>query len=152
LIIDVAEAVRTALAAGAFSQTFTPVRLWYVNWPLQDLSTLRVCVVPAAIELQGLARSKTGRKALVDISVHKKPLSLAPADVDPLVILTEEILDFFVPKEGKARALQAPAPNAVRMQCVGAQPIGGAEAAIAPELLKEWRAFTGVIRTTWQVL
>jgi hypothetical protein len=152
LIIDVAEAVRTALDAASFSQAFTPERLWYVNWHLSDLSALRVAVVPASLNLQDLNRGRTGRKVAVDIGIHKKPESLNTTDVDPWVILTEEILEFFMPTTGAGKAIETEAPSANRLRCLSAELIDGAKAAISLDLLKEWRAYTGVIRTTWQVL
>lgn len=152
LIIDVAEAVKDALAAGAFSQTFTPARTSYVSWTLQDLKTLRVSVVPAPFVLQAVGRGRTARKVSVDIGIQQKPEKVENTYVDPLIILIEETLNFFVSERNKARQLAIPAPNARTIQCVDADLVSGEDSAISHEILHDARVVTGVIRTTWQVL
>lgn len=152
LIIDVAEAVKDAIAAGAFSQKFTPVRLWLVSWSLQEIGELRVAVVPASLNLQDVSRGKTSRQVVVDIGIHKRVDNVTTTAVDPYVMLTEELLCFFIPKRGEVRQLDVAAPNSFRASCISAELIDGAQAAISPELLKERRAYAAVIRTTWQVL
>jgi hypothetical protein len=152
LIIDVAEAVKDALAAGAFSQTFTPTRTSYVSWTLQDLRTLRVSVVPSPFQAQQLARGNNPRRVSIDIGIQQKPDKVDNANVDPLIILIEEVANFFVPEKSKARAIEIPAPNARRAQCVEASMVSGEESAIDREILHDVRVVTGVIRTVWQVL
>ncbi len=96
--IDVAEAVKTALAGGTFSEAFTPTRTYQPIFDLDDLADLAVTVVPAEYTEQQVARGNWQHDAQVDVAVQKK-LTGTDADrdtaTDGLMTLAGEIARFF---------------------------------------------------------
>jgi len=92
--IDIADAVTAELAGGSFSQGFTPVRLFRPDFDVRDLSTLHVSVVPAGIEEQQESRSTSRQDVEIQIGVQQK-VTDDNAAIDPLVLLVQEIGDFF---------------------------------------------------------
>lgn len=96
-IINLADAIVTALNAHAFSQPFTAVRAFIPRVDLGEMSeTLHVTVVPTAVESKLDTRTTSQHEYVVEIGVQKKPPSLANVSLDPLMRLVEEIADFFL--------------------------------------------------------
>ena len=56
-VVDVADAVVTALNAGSFSQPFTAERAYLPCYELDDIKQLRVTVVPKTVEMQASTRN-----------------------------------------------------------------------------------------------
>jgi hypothetical protein len=141
---DIAEAVLTALNMSTLSQSFTATRSYVPVRKLEELSTLRVTVVASSLEMVLLDRSGRGQfDYVVDIGVQKNigsgPMTEAQvvAACDPLMLLTEEIVDLF-----RFEAL-----GSTGATCIEARnnPI------FVPSHIDEKRVFTSVISLTFQV-
>ena len=104
-IVDVAEAVKTSLNAGTFSQTFTAMRKWVPKVALAALDTIAVTVVPKDYARENETRGETRRTIQIDIGIQKRfnYLETNPEDptkldeLDELMQLVEEIANYFTP-------------------------------------------------------
>ena len=86
-IVDVAEAVKTSLNAGTFSQTFTAMRKWVPKVALAALDTIAVTVVPKDYARENETRGETRRTIQIDIGIQKRfnYLETNPEDIQVLV-------------------------------------------------------------------
>lgn len=136
--IAIAKAVVTELNGHSFSSEFTAARYYLPVFPLEEMSTLHVSVVPKAVTDEMSSRSTTVGEYSVDIAVEQQvePETLAP--IDALMLLVEEIVDFF-----RLRPLTE-YPTAVWVKTEYA-PI------FSPKRLEEHRLFTSVITLTFTV-
>jgi len=139
LAIDIADAVVTELAGGAFSQPFTPERRVLPEHELADLKDLRVTVVPAAVETSGASRTLSQHDVRIDVGIQKKLGKNLDTEVASLLGLVDEIAEFL-----KRRPLQA-APYAVWVRTAN-EPI------YAADHLAERRLFTSVLSVTYRVM
>lgn len=138
-VTDIADAVVTALAAGDFSQSFTPVRRVLPLFELTDLSDLQVTVVPKAVGIMALSRSESQFDFEVDIGVQKKLGSDLDTEVASLLDLVEEIVDYM-----RQRSLTAAAY--VKWVQTANDPV------YAPGHLLEKRTFTSIVTLTYRAL
>ena len=139
LVIDIADAVVTELASGAFSQEITPQRRVLPQHELADLKNLQVIVVPHGVEITGSSRTLSQHDVRIDVGIQKKIGKNTDADVTLLLGLCDEIADFL-----KRRPLAA-APWAVWVRTAN-EPI------YAADHLAEQRVFTGVLTLTYRTL
>jgi hypothetical protein len=139
VITDIAEAVKNELNDGEFSQKFKAVRTYQPVYELPEMKTLHVTVVPKAIEMEGAARSLVQHDYQIDVAVQKKFDTGETVELDPLMTLVEEIIDFF-----RLRRLKT-VSNAI---CVNASN----EPVYSQEHMEQFRQFTGVITLTFRVL
>src|SRR4051794_4002799 len=98
LPIDIADAVVAALntaANGTFGQAFSAARAYRPQFDLVELKTLRVTVVPKALEITSLSRTANQNDVAVDVAVQKKVTVGDLAELDGLMALVEEIGDYF---------------------------------------------------------
>jgi hypothetical protein len=137
-IVDIADAVVTALNVGTFSQSFQAVRHYQPVYELKDMGTLHVSVVPKGIELELFTRAQVQADVQIDIGVQKKLASLEGAEVDPLMHLVDEIGDYF-----RTHALAGTPAVWFKTENV---PI------YAPEHLAKLRQFTSVLTLTFRLL
>ncbi len=100
LPIDIADALVTALNAApvppatGFSPAFTAVRAYRPQFDLEELKTLRVSVVPKAIEITSLGRRSNQHDVSVDVAVQQKVDLTDSATLDALMLLVQQIADF----------------------------------------------------------
>jgi len=94
-IIDIAEAVKDGLNAGSFSQPFTAERHYQPLFELKDMKTLKVSVVPNGITVNPLGRGQNQYDVKIDVALMKKFDKDDAAELDPLMLLVEEIADHF---------------------------------------------------------
>jgi len=98
--ITLATNIVTALNANTFSLAFTAERAYEPDVVLTDLATLKVFVVPHAKAEKPIGRRPTNQApvcevgTVIEIGVLKHIGSPAPALVDPLTALVEEIGDY----------------------------------------------------------
>lgn len=146
VLIEIADAVAAALNGAALSQVFTAERAYVPVHDLEDLDALKVTVVPAGLTLALLDRSpRHMHDYVVDVGVQKRFGSgaLTPAEIlaacDPLMKLTEEVVDLF-----RGKALPVAAGSAV---CTAAanNPV------FAPAHADEKRVFTSVVSLTFRL-
>ena len=136
--VNIAEAVKEALNAGSFSQPFTATREYRPAFELKDMTELHVTVVPHTVEVTSLSRSRQQYDVQVHVAVQKKFTEDSPAELDPLMDLVEEVMDFFrLRKLGDTSAT-----------CVGV-----ANAPVyAAEHMAELRQFTSLVTLTFRVM
>lgn len=94
-LIEIADAVVAELNAAAFSQPFTAQRVYVPNFSAQELTTLKVVIVPRGEEGSIANRSATQHEYTVDIGILKKVAQPTPDQIDPLMLLAQEIGDYF---------------------------------------------------------
>jgi len=93
-ISKIADAVTDELNAATLSQAFSVERLYQPLFELADMNTLHVTVVPRGVNILPLGRDRNAFDYMIDVAVQKK-IQEDPADVDPLMLLVEEIVDLF---------------------------------------------------------
>jgi hypothetical protein len=150
-VVTIAEAVKDRLNAppAPLSQSFTAIRAYVPTFGKQDsdadeFAELRVTVVAAELTMATLSRRDDDFDYVVDVAIQKRIDREAiedadfNAEVDPLMLLAEEVMDLFRGKRltGYETALCVAAAN---------RPI------FAPEHLDEQRLFTSLIRLTFRV-
>ena len=142
LVIDIADAVTAEINAapgGTFSLALTAVRKVLPVYDLSDLDTLKVTVVPKAVEITAASRSSSQYDIAVDIGVQKKLGKDIDAEIVALVGLVDEIADYL-----RQRALAA-APYAIWAGIVN-------EPVYSAEHLADNRTFTSVLTVTYRAM
>ncbi len=142
LITTIADAVVTELnaaPAGTFAQAFTAARHYRPQFDLADLKTVRVSVVPKGIGITGLMRNANQHDVAIDVAVQKKVNTADAAELDGLMLLTEQIADFF-----RLRRLSA-LPEALWTKTDNV-PV------YSPEHLETKQVFTSVLTLTFRVV
>jgi hypothetical protein len=142
LITTIADAVVTELngaGPGAFGQAFTAARHYRPQFDLAELKTLRVSVAPKGIAITGLMRNANQHDVSIDVAVQKKVSPTDAAELDSLVLLTEQIADFF-----RLRRLSA-LPEALWTKTDNL-PV------YSPEHLEQKQVFTSVLTLTFRVV
>ena len=157
VLVEAADAIVATLAAGAFSQAFTPVRSW-AQWQrafeASEAVGLQVDVVPVS----GLDDELNSRKAVkyspaIDVVVRKKfageDLEEVPGENEARVKF-EKVAELVALLEEIHRAL-----TAVRLGASGPDPLGNVVweqdrilAAYVPTHLRSFHQYTGVVRIT----
>jgi len=138
VVVDIAEAVKEALNGHSFSQPFTATRQYRPAFELKDMTDLHVTVVPHAVEVTSLSRSMQQYDVQVHVAVQKKFTEDSPAELDPLMDLVEEVMDFF---------------RLRKLGNTGATCMGVANAPVyAAEHMAELRQFTSLVTLTFRVM
>jgi hypothetical protein len=138
-LLRIADGVVALLNAAPLSQPFQAERLYLPQFELPDLKVLHVTVVPKDEDTKAFTRSKTQRVYRVDVGVQKKFEKGDAAELDPLVVLVEEITALF-----RGKRLEA-VPEAV---CTVTKP----EPLYSPEHMDQYRQFTSVLTLTFKAL
>jgi len=139
-IIDIVDAVVTALNGHSFSRPFTAKRHYVPTFDLKEMKNLHVTVVPRGVEMTNASRLAFQSGVQIDIGIQQK----FPADpagdsvaIDALMGLVEEVADFI-------RATGRFGDGAwVKMENT---PI------YSPEHLEQLRQFTSVLTLTLLVM
>lgn len=113
-----ADAVVEVLNGETFSQSFVSTRTYLPVSTQQDLQSLRVTVVPLGPTIEGDSRSTSRVELPVQIGVQKRLDGDANTDIDPLVLLAEEIADYWLPASGDRPILVFGAGDAHAAYCV----------------------------------
>lgn len=138
-IIQVCDAIVTVLNAASLSQSFTAVRSYSPEYDLKDMTPLHVTVVPKSEKDERLSRNAamTMKVFEVDIAVQKRVPAKSNSEIDPLVLLVQEIVDLLDGYELITRGI-----------CTTTRP----NPIFAPEHLDEMRQFTSIIECQVKVL
>jgi hypothetical protein len=142
LITTLADAIVTELnaaPAGTFAQAFAAARHYRPQFDLVELKTLRVSVVPRSIGITGLMRNANQHDVSIDVAVQKKVSPTDAAELDGLMLLNEQIADFF-----RLRRL-ATLPEAMWTKTDNV-PV------YSPEHLETKQVFTSVLTLTFRVV
>jgi len=137
IIADIATAVVTALNGHAFSQPFTAVRAYRPAFDLKDMTDLHVTVVPKGVELSTVGRALMQSDVQIDIGIQKKLGADEDAEIDALMDLVQEIIEFIRDTRLFADAMWVNTENT---------PI------YSQEHLGELRQFTSVLTLTLRVM
>ena len=134
-IINVADAIVTELNATTLSQSFTSERGYLPTFDLAEMNELKVTVVPKEDDGKLDTRTASTHDYAIDIGVQKKPPAIENTDLDPLMLLVQEIADHFLFGQQAAGAtLIAPTVRILYLQ----------------EHLQKLRQFTSVITLTFR--
>ena len=142
LATDIADAVAAeinAAADGTFSEAIDAQRQVLPARELADLATLKVTVVPKAIEISGSTRSVSQYDIAIDIGIQKKLGKDLDAEVPPLTTLVDEIAEYL-----RKRQLTA-AAYAAWVRTVN-------EPVYVPEHLASQRVFTSLLTVTYRAM
>jgi hypothetical protein len=93
-ITDIADAVVAALNGQTFSQPVTAERAYRAAFDLQEMKDLRVTVVPKGLELITAGRGVAQSDVQIDIGVQKKLTTGDDVEIDELMGLVQEIVEF----------------------------------------------------------
>ena len=97
IIIDIADAVVARLNGASLSQVFVAERTYLSILNLETLNGLQVFVSPAMLTVSRFDLA-TRQAFLPQIQIGiRQRVTLATEDVDPLVVLTQEIIELFRP-------------------------------------------------------
>jgi hypothetical protein len=142
LIAQIADAVVSDLNAGSFSQSFTAVRKWLVEWPLEEMASLHVAVTLGPSTWEVLTRARDRARHTTDVVVQQQvdPTGTGP---DALVEFLEELVAHF-----RGKVLAAGSDSIV---CLERSMVPGTVAALDRALLDNPHVFTGVLRLQWLV-
>ncbi len=94
-IVDLAEAVVTELNAESFSQAFTATRHYVPKIDLKDAASLSVLVAPSGFSTSIASRANDDEEYTIDIGVLKRLTVDGNTELDPLMLLVEEIKNHF---------------------------------------------------------
>lgn len=138
VIPEIAQAVTEKLNGSTFSMPFTAERAYRPAFELQEMKELHVTVVPRGGASSVLDRGRVREDVQIDIAVQKKVASDAPAKLDPLMALVQEISDAL-------RGVNLPTtPEAIWVKAEN-------EPVFAQEHLQEMRQFTSLLTVTYRV-
>jgi hypothetical protein len=95
-ILDIADAIVTALNGATLSQTFTAARAYVPKFDLTTATGYQVCVVPKADSREPGGQSEDSAELLIDIGVMKKLAARTTAaaelaEIDAAMLLCDEI-------------------------------------------------------------
>lgn len=139
LVTEVADVVTAELNGQTFSQSFTAERHYLPVFELPEMKTLHVTVVPKGMTVTQIARNKSAYDLQVDVAVQKKFEAGDLSELDPLLMLVEEVGDFF-----RFRTLSGSLyANWIKTEH---------PALYAPEHMEQLRQFTSVLTLTFRVL
>lgn len=144
-LVAVAENVKDALANGDFCQEFSPTRSYRPEYSLEELGTLRVTVIGRKETPALTSRGPVQVDYSVDVGVQKKLSN--PADTtegDSLVLLVQEILDFFRTLTERPNDASDKPVTLIEMTT------GEGDATWSPEYMREHAAFSAVISLTFR--
>jgi hypothetical protein len=89
----VAASINDASTGGTFSEPVNAVRAYRPEHDLEQVSDMRVSVVPRAVEMVNLARQQTQLDCTVDIGLQQRVAAGDTARIDALLELAEQIGD-----------------------------------------------------------
>jgi hypothetical protein len=135
-ILEIADAVTSDLNAAAFSKPITAVRTYLPRYKLEDLSSVRVSVVPKDDVGQRASRVQWQQDYKIDVAVQQRLGSNEQSQMDELMLLVQELADHF-----KEHALSG--NQSVLVECSYA-PL------FDPEHLEKHKTLTTVLNLTFR--
>ena len=134
-ILQIADAIVAELNGHTFDPPFQAERGYLPTFELPDMDVLRVTVVPKEDDGRLDSRSSSSHDYAIDIGIQKKPPHLENAQLDPLMLLTQRIADFFLfGKRPGGATLISPHVRVLYL----------------PEHLHKFRQFTSVVTLTFR--
>jgi len=137
MILDIADALVSALNDEEFSMALTAERGYVPSFDLPDTTTGRILVVPKGLTIERLTRASFEQDYRIDVGIQQKLEDLDTATIDPFMALVEEVADF-------CNGLHmGTTPEAVCI-AVANEPIFG------PEQMREMRMFVSLLTLTFR--
>ena len=98
LVIEVADAIVEAINASPLvtesqGQLLPAQRFYRPQFDLSELKVVRISVVAKAITISGLARTSNQHDCAVDIAIQKKLTAADATEIDPLLLLVQQVAD-----------------------------------------------------------
>ncbi|MFZ2873459.1 MAG: hypothetical protein WAZ94_03140 [Phycisphaerales bacterium] len=138
-IATIADAAAAHINAGTFSQPVNAVRMYQPAFTLEDLTDLRVSVVPRTVGIAAASRDSSVFECVVDVGIQKKlPAEGAEDAIDALLDLVEEIADHL-------RLKRLPDAPEAAWASISHEPV------VSSESLEQHRVFTSVLSVTYRV-
>jgi hypothetical protein len=131
--LQLSKQLAESLNGSQFSQDFTSSAKVLPEYELSALKNFTITVVPKSVEIINLTRAASNLEIDIDIAVQKKITAQIDTDVESLLLLVTEIVDFVNRKDiDEAKFIK-----------VSNDPI------YSPEHLNEKRLFTSLITVTY---
>jgi len=140
LVLDVADALVEALNGGAFSLPFQAVRAYVPAYRLQEMTALRVTVIPREVTSEPYSRGQRLYTVRIDVGVQKRVDPEDTAAVDALVDLVHEMEAFL-----RGRDLELPGGETAKWRETEWPALW------LPDHLREYRQFTSVLSPAYEV-
>lgn len=140
-LIEIAEAVKDALNAGSFTQTFTAERAYDLTAELNDDGVVHVDVAIRDSAMDFETRGTTEDIPRIDIAVRKK-CGCTVAEIDALIEFVRELLDSFI------------STRRLTTDTLGDAWFLGAEQSPAyyPRHITDFKQFTGMLTLQWSLV
>lgn len=142
IVTQTADAVQAMLDGGSFSQTIKTIRGYAPAYVRKDFDDYCVAVIPASRDMDEFTRDDRENFITIHVAIRKAVKTDTNAntviDSDKVLILVEEIIDFF---RNKALATYADAQWQKTMN----DPI------FAPEIIENAKVITSVIQLIYRV-
>ena len=135
-ITQLADAIVADLNDHTFSQAFQAQRTYLPRWKLEELSTIRVSVVPKDDVGERASRTQWQEDYQVDVAIQQKLGANESEQMDALILLGQELADFF-----KSRN---PTGNLATLIAVAFAPL------FDPEHFENHKTLTTVINLTFR--
>ncbi len=135
-ITQLADAIVADLNDHTFSQAFQAQRTYLPHWKLEELSTIRVSVVPKDDVGERASRTQWQEDYQVDVAIQQKLGANESEQMDALILLGQELADFF-----KSRN---PTGNLATLIAVAFAPL------FDPDHLENHKTLTTVINLTFR--
>ena len=135
--LDIADAVVTELNAQSFTQSFTAVRNMTPDYQIRDLTSLKVTVMPTAVEMKQFARGLWSQDHGIDVAVQKRLTDDTETSVVAMMDLTQEVAEYL-------RSATLTTLSSVRVAGAKIDPI------YAVEHMSGMKVFTSVIQLTYK--
>lgn len=139
----IADAVVTALNGHTFTASFTATRGYAVQRKREDLTTLTVTVIPAAVDRSRLTRAKVQADYAVDVSVQKAIDQTDLDSQDTIIDLADEIRLWL--KDQALTAFEA-------ARYLRDEEVPGAEAGYLPEHILAFSVMSALFRVYYRVV
>ncbi|MFI4912437.1 MAG: hypothetical protein ACIAQZ_12290 [Sedimentisphaeraceae bacterium JB056] len=131
--LQLSKQLAESLSGSNFSQPFNASAKVLPEYELSALKNLTVTIVPKSVEIINLTRAASNFQIEIDVAVQKKITTKIDTDVESLLTLVSEIVDFVNRRNiGEARFIK-----------VSNDPI------YSTEHLNEKRLFTSLITVTY---
>lgn len=145
VVVQIAKQVVTTLSAASLSQSLTVSRAYRPVRNLEDMpeGTWYATVMAPRVDVASATRGRDQHDYTTEIAVQTKLGSEAASDLDPAMLLMEEVVDLF----------RGTTCGTTGAKCLSGGADSGADviALYLPEHVQQKRAFTGVVRLQWRL-
>lgn len=135
-IIQLADAIVSDLNTHTFSQSFIAQRTYLPRWQLEELTSIRVSVVPKDDVGERASRSQWQEDYQLDVAIQQKLGTNETAEMDTLILFAQELADYFKTRN--------PTGNLATLTAVAFAPL------FDPEHLEKYKSLTTVITLTFR--